>query len=263
MNSKDLKKYTKISDDHLKVSEIFASIQGEGPFTGIPSIFLRLSLCNLQCIWCDTPYTWNWIGSNYEHHTKEWEQNQYDPRKEITIMKWEEVLEDIKKLSKENITNIVITGGEPLMHQNSKAFEELAKMLFALGYSIEIETNGTLAPKDWLKTITTRFNVSPKLENSNNSLKRRQISKVYKEFVQIPNSIFKFVITGFPSLKEVSSIIEKYNIPKEKVYLMPEGREDKELRRFSETIVGYCIKNGYNFCNRLHCWVWEGSKRGV
>ena len=47
--------------------EIFHSIQGEGRSAGRPSIFLRCSLCNLHCIWCDTDYTWNWIGTEFRH----------------------------------------------------------------------------------------------------------------------------------------------------------------------------------------------------
>src|SRR5260370_18429506 len=44
----------------MKIAEIFYSIQGEGMLTGVPSVFIRTSGCNLRCQWCDTPYTsWN------------------------------------------------------------------------------------------------------------------------------------------------------------------------------------------------------------
>ena len=56
---------------NLKVSEIFDSIQGEGPSTGTPSIFLRLSTCNLKCSWCDTKYTWDWQNYDIKKEIKE------------------------------------------------------------------------------------------------------------------------------------------------------------------------------------------------
>jgi len=49
----------------MKIAEIFYSIQGEGMLTGVPSVFVRTSGCNLRCVWCDTPYTsWSPEGSD-------------------------------------------------------------------------------------------------------------------------------------------------------------------------------------------------------
>src|ERR1700734_4115773 len=50
----------------LKIAEIFYSVQGEGMLVGVPSVFLRLSGCNLRCTWCDTPYaSWEPEGDDY------------------------------------------------------------------------------------------------------------------------------------------------------------------------------------------------------
>src|SRR3954469_17397871 len=83
--------------------EIFASVQGEGFSTGVPSVFVRLAECNLKCTWCDTKYTWDW-----EHH---------DRAREVIEMTPAEVIAKVTELAGERITNVIITGGEPLLHQ--------------------------------------------------------------------------------------------------------------------------------------------------
>lgn len=262
-DKKEMNSLLKISDDHIKVSEIFATIQGEGINTGIPVIFIRLQLCNLQCIWCDTGYTWNWEGTSFEHDTKDYEQKKYDPRKEIKIMTAKQVVHEVEKVSaNKKINHIVLTGGEPLMHQKSKAFYDMINML-SYKYIIEVETNGTLVPEDWLIKYILRFNVSPKLENSNNSISSRERKKPYEHFAEIHNSIFKFVISNKKDLKEIEELVKKYYIPSNKILLMPEGRTDEELREKAQWLVDICIEKGYRFCNRLHAWVWDGALRGV
>ena len=96
----------------LMVREIFHSIQGEGPFAGHPATFFRLGYCNLQCTWCDTDYTNNLYPMN---------------------------VEDLLKQAHSHL--IVITGGEPFIHQISP----LVRALLRNGHRVQIETNGNLS----------------------------------------------------------------------------------------------------------------------
>jgi 7-carboxy-7-deazaguanine synthase len=101
----------------MKVSEIFRTIQGEGCSQGLPSVFLRLAGCNLNCSWCDTRYA----------------------REGGTDMSCSEIVQMISGLPG---TRICITGGEPLLQGD--LLHPLLEELHNKGYRIEIETNGTI-----------------------------------------------------------------------------------------------------------------------
>ncbi|MEW6456099.1 MAG: 7-carboxy-7-deazaguanine synthase QueE [Acidobacteriota bacterium] len=103
----------------LKVNEIFWSVQGEGLRSGEPSIFLRLSGCNLRCYFCDTKYAWE----------------------DGTLLPEADIIKRIRKLKEKYKTSwVVITGGEPF----SQHISSLLKKLKQKKYFIQIETNGTL-----------------------------------------------------------------------------------------------------------------------
>lgn len=108
---------------NLDVQEIFATFQGEGIYTGFPSIFIRLGGCNLACKFCDT---------------------EFDSYKGLSL---EKILEKVDKISHKNgkLTHdlVVITGGEPF-RQN---LVPLCRALLKKNYKIQIETNGTLYQK--------------------------------------------------------------------------------------------------------------------
>ena len=263
VEKKEMRDALKVSDDHLKVAEIFSTIQGEGPNTGIPVIFIRLQLCNLHCVWCDTPYTWNWEGTDFKHDTKDYEQTKYDPRQEILTMLPSEIFFKVKELAGESIKRIVWTGGEPLVQQRSKAFEETLSLLCEAGFKIEIETNGTLKPSEKIRPYITQYNVSPKLENSGNTVKERKKDKPYLFYTAHPNAYFKFVVCSEEDMAEIEELRELYNIPAEKILLMPEGRTEEEVKSRAQELVKICIERGYRFCNRLQVWVWDGALRGV
>ncbi len=261
----------KISDTHLKLAkfsngkpEIFASIQGEGVNTGVPAVFIRFSLCNLHCKWCDTPYTFNWQGTNFDHQAAQTGENiKYCPENEIISLTPVEIMGYVVDVSGPNIRHVVITGGEPLMQRTSTAFGILLSLLKSVGFYIEIETNGTLVPKNNITYMIDQFNVSPKLTNSGNSLKIRRKDHAYKFFTAQPNAYFKFVVTKKEDLKEIFELQKLYEISSAKILLMPEGRTDEETQIRAQEIVELCTQNGYRFCNRLHVWIWDGAMRGV
>jgi 7-cyano-7-deazaguanosine (preQ0) biosynthesis protein QueE len=227
----------------LPVSEIFFSIQGEGVNIGKPSIFIRLYFCNLSCVWCDSKYTWE-------------NQNKAKEGIDYFLMDIQEILNYINKF---DCNRVVITGGEPLLHQEK--LKNLLKELKNKGYYIEIETNGTIKPKEEIIKLVDLFNVSPKLSNSKVDYKLRIRNEVLKVFSEINNSIFKFVICDVKDLDEVDELVKKLNIKKEKVYLMPEGTDEKTIKERSLWLIDESKKRNYNFTTRLHILMF-GNQRG-
>lgn len=240
--------------------EIFYTIQGEGKSLGKPTVFIRSSLCNLHCIWCDTDYTWNWKNTPHPHifdQTPGYEK--YDKHAQIVELSTAQIIEEI---SQYDCKNLVLTGGEPLLQQ--KAWVELMAQLRsqAEGYWFEVETNGTLLPSDDFDALIDQYNVSPKLENSNNPRKIREKPEVYEFFRQSPKAWFKFVIAAQTDLDEVLMLIDQYDLPAHKIYLMPEGTTPEQLKSKQAWLVEQCKQYGFHYTDRLHIHIY-GSKRGV
>lgn len=226
----------------LKISEIFHSIQGEGVNVGKPSIFLRTATCNLQCSWCDTKYTWDWKN--------------YDYNKEVKEMEIPEIKNEIIKF---NEKNLVITGGEPLLQQEAliKLFEEIK----SFDYFVEVETNGTIKPTQKMLDFVDQWNVSPKTANSNNNLNTCENAEAYTLFKKLDNSIFKFVIDSKEDMVEVENLIKKYDINREKIFLMPQASDKEELYKKRKLVQNLANKYNVNETSRLHIELW-GNIRG-
>jgi len=142
----------------LAVSEIFGpTIQGEGKTAGKPVVFLRLAGCNLACVWCDTPYTWNWIGTKFQHALK------FNPKEQVKTLQMSDVLHQILEIGSQ-VKALVISGGEPLLQQQQLI--PLLEALKAQGWWIEVETNGTIVPQSSFLALVDQVNCSPKLSNS-------------------------------------------------------------------------------------------------
>ena len=158
----------------IKVSEIFTSFQGEGPYIGTPATFLRLYGCNLNCQWCDTDI------STYE------------------MLSVDDVAEILLTQMEFNYINLlVITGGEPTLQM-----EEIKRLIKEIpeDIKIQLETNGSIF--EYLPEI--EYVISPKEDKE----------KVFENYYKYDNVFFKFVITCEEDIDEVISIKNKYGYDK-------------------------------------------------
>lgn len=247
----------KLANLHGK-PEIFYSIQGEGKSAGKPAIFIRLSLCNLHCQWCDTDYTWNWEGTPFTHIKDQMEgYTKFSKDNWIITVDNEQILSSLDQYP---CKRVILTGGEPLMQP--KELTKLAKELKNKGYFLEIETNGTLVPPSDLDAYLDQYNVSPKLSNSNNVLKLRIKDKALAFFNNSDKASFKFVIDTETDIEEVLALTSQFDINPDKIYLMPQGLDSETLARKQHWIIEVCKEYGFNFTDRMHIHLY-GDKRGV
>lgn len=241
-----------IEPTRLRVSEIFGpTLQGEGNSQGRPVMFLRLGLCNLDCSWCDTPYTWDWTGKNGKV---------YDKDKELMWLSVNEITEwasDIR--SNNNVTRMVITGGEPLIQQ--KRLAVLVEALTGHGITVEIETNGTISPNETLRHHA-RFNVSPKLSSSGVAADKALDLEVLSDFVNLDRASFKFVIADDTDLADMRTLIERLGVEPSRVFVMPEGITREAILSRLPWLFDKAATNGWNLSPRLHVLAFD-NKRGV
>lgn len=221
--------------------EIFYSLQGEGVSMGKPAVFLRLALCNLRCSWCDTAYSWKWNPGEMARHVMDM------PPEDVAA-----------RVSAFPVKHMVVTGGEPLLQQ-----EELVRLCSLLpGYTVEVETNGTLIPAPGLDAVTEQYNVSPKLGHSGNEPSRSLVPESLSWFAQCPRAWFKFVVASPQDIDEVLELQKAYSLFSDHILLMPRGTTSEELASARVWLAEECLKHGYRLTDRLHVHLW-GSKPGV
>jgi len=249
----------------LYLVEHFYSIQGEGKYTGTPSLFFRFGGCNMKCegfacsetatngvevIGCDTVYAVN--KENFSHN---W----------IPITKVDELLNILNHYDLPLHVDIVLTGGEPLIYANDPIFIEFLEALHVEGHQITFETNGSLHV-DFDKYPIYKeciFALSVKLSNSNEPLSKRVRGDIiYSIASNSKESFFKFSIDAESITlgleEEINSIIS--HSPKTKVYCMPLGGNKQEVEANTEPLIEFCKEKGYNFSDRLHIRIWDANK---
>jgi organic radical activating enzyme len=231
--------------------EIFASLQGEGLSIGQPCTFVRLSRCNLACTWCDTAYTWRFTGDNRPHR----DGRVFERTANQLVLDEADVAARITALGQQRL---VITGGEPLLQGAA-----LARLVALLdGITVEIETNGTVAPHPALDPLVGHYTVSIKLAHSGNPIESAQIPERLREWAEKPQAYFKFVIDTPDDLSEVLNLMQAYAIPANRVFVMPEGTDSTTLRARSHWLAPLALHHGLRFTDRLHIHLY-GDTRGT
>jgi len=207
----------------LWVQEAFYTLQGEGPFFGQPSVFVRLAGCNLRCFWCDTDF----------------ESSTWHPE-------LEEILERIEELRKPGCDLVVLTGGEPF-RQN---IVPLIEACLSRNLRVQLETNGTLwlpLPEDPRLTIVC----SPKTPKLHPQARERITAMKYvvKVGEQSPEDGLPIASTQVEGEKARLA----RPLPGQPVYLMPLDQQDEALnRRNLEACVTTCLEFGYRLTVQGH-----------
>ncbi|PSP95005.1 radical SAM protein [Halobacteriales archaeon QS_4_62_28] len=234
----------------LPINELFSSLQGEGRLAGVPSVFVRTSGCNLRCWFCDSYHT-SWEPSHA----------------------WLSVDDIIAGVQCHDADHVVLTGGEPLMHEESAV---LLDRLDELGYHTTVETNGTIA----VDAPIDLASVSPKLASSTptadrdpkgegewaerHEQRRLDVDTLATLVDRYPFQL-KFVVTGPKDMPELESMVERLRdraettITDADVLLMPEGQTRDQLDEAREVVADLALEHGYRYTPRLHVDLWNDA----
>ena len=228
----------------VRIAEIYKSLQGEGRLTGVESVFVRTSGCNLRCVFCDTPFT-SWHPEGADRAV-------------------DEILAEVRALP---CDHVVVTGGEPML------FAELLPLcdeLRAEDKHVTIETAGTL----YLPVACDLMSISPKLSNSDPTVvqaprwrhrhqRSRHAPQVIRRLVAEYDYQLKFVIDTPGDCEEVQQYLSEFpEIRRERVLLMPQGTDAADLAEREKWLAPFCESHGYAFCPRRHI-EWYGFTRGT
>jgi len=211
----------------LKVNEIYYSIQGESSTSGLPCVFVRLTYCNLRCTYCDTEYAF------YEGEDKS-------------------IDDTINEVKKYNCKLVEVTGGEPLVQDESK---ELMKSLCDKGFDVMLETGGSLPVKD----IDERVHIIMDLKCPSSKMEKKNL---YENIDYLkPKDELKFVIGNREDYDWSKKIISKYNLINKCEVLFSVVFDELE----PVTLVNWIIEDKLDvrYQLQMHKYIWHPETKGV
>jgi len=211
----------------LEVTEIFKSIQGESTHMGLPCVFVRLTGCNLRCVWCDTAYA-------------------FQGGKKLSI---DEILEEIKS---HNIDLIEITGGEPLMQEESIL---LMETLLKEKFRVMLETGGSLSIKDVPTKVIKVIDL--KCPGSGEEDKNHWDNLNYLA----STDEIKFVIADRADYEWSRTTLHKYELDKKSHILFSPVFDKLNLKDLTEWLLEDNLP--VRLQTQLHKHIWDKNAQGV
>ncbi len=280
----------------IKVSELFYSLQGEGKYVGVPSIFLRTFGCNFTCSGFGMK---RGEASTERHDVDPAKYTDYkalplvstgcdsyaswDPRfKHLSpMMTVESIVDEMQKLLPEGKfgpdKHLIITGGEPLLGWQRAfpdLFDEIINRKMNLTH-ITFETNGTQLVitelQKWIlenKQIEITFSVSAKLPVSGEKWEDAIQTDILAHYDRLGNAYLKFVVASLEDIEDVKRAVYEYQecfwdendfksrIP---VYLMPVGGTNSVYELNERNVADYCRDNGYRFSPRIQVPLYKNA----
>lgn len=279
----------------LKVAEIFYSLQGEGRYAGVPSVFLRTFGCNFECrgfampkgekstepddiasvvhlynnyedlplakTGCDSYASWH---PGFKHLSPNMEALDVVKKMESLIPNNTWMQEDGHDI------HLVITGGEPLLGWQRVYPEIIGQCQYNGLTNVTFETNGTqeLTPEftNWLEAMGApvslfTFSVSPKLTCSGEAWSNAIKPEIVTSYERIGQAYLKFVVATQNDVDEVEQAVKEYRLEgfTGPVYLMPVGGTEDTYNLNTRNVAELAMKMGYRYSPRLQVDIWRNA----
>lgn len=211
----------------LRVTEIFASIQGETSYVGLPFSFVRLTGCNLRCRYCDTTYA-------------------YDGGEEFPLQ------EVVSRVEVFGIPRVTVTGGEPLLQPEAAT---LVKILLDRGHTVLVETNGTVP----LFSLDPRAVKIMDVKCPGSGEERKMLWENFSALT--PRDEVKFVIASEEDYRYAKEIIAKYRVKAPFTFLLSPAFGFLPPEKLAGWMVGDALDARFQL--QLHKLVWGPDARGI
>lgn len=211
-------------------------VHGQGAASGRRCSMIQLGGCNLACSWCDSAFTWD--------------DSRFDLRRELANWSVPQIARQAMLCSP---AAIVVSGGEPLLQQNSPAWPELLAALAA--YEIGLETNGTIVPTQQTLRGVSWITVSPKLAHSGDPAWARINGEVLVRWGLLAQRLdidFSFVVRDVSDIATVSALVRAHGLPESRVWISPEGTSASVVLARLQEISEPAMAAGFNVSPRLN-----------